>query len=128
MGENPAETPTEPIPTIAAIAKSDIVRRALGLVDELRSLIPHLRSSEGAPASAGDVAAILSASGAGQPDSTALTDLRAAIETAANRPRDIDIMLDLVSRAGAIQDLLAERDRYAAAIVNAQAALANTPE
>jgi hypothetical protein len=125
-GENPADNPTEPIPVMAQIAKSDIVQRALGLVDELRSLIPNLRSATGSDH--GDAAAILTQAGAGNSDSGDLSALRAAIETAANRPRDIDVMMDLISRAGAIQDLLAERDRYADAITRALAAMGDTPD
>ncbi len=93
VGENPADNPTEPIPALAASAKSDLVHRALGLVDELRSLIPNLRPSGGS-APSGD-------------------------------PGDA---IDLVSRAGAIEDLLEERDRYVAAIKNALTALGNSPE
>jgi hypothetical protein len=120
------DNPTEPIPVMAAAATSDIVHRALGLVDELRSLIPNLRAAAGPDHEA--AAAILKEAGAGQSDSGDLSDLRAAIETAANRPRDIDVMMDLVSRAGAIQDLLAERDRLADAITRALAAMSDAPE
>ncbi len=127
VGENPSDNPTEPIPVMAAIAKSDIVQRALGLVDELRNLIPSLKSSTGAPNS-GDAPAILKAAGAGTADSNDLAQLRTSLKTAAERPRDIDVMMDLVSRAGAIQELLAERDKYAAAITQAQAALDAAPE
>jgi hypothetical protein len=126
VGENQADNPTEPIPVMAAIAQSDIVQRALGLVDELRSLIPNLRSTTGSDHE--EAAAILMHAGAGTSDSDDLSALRAAIATAANRPRDIDVMMDLVSRAGAIQDLLAERDRYADAITRALAAMDKAPE
>jgi len=73
----------------------------------------------------GEAASILAAANADGPDSDELTQLRAALDVAASRPRDIDVMMDMVSRAGAIQDLLAERDRYSETIAKALAALNN---
>ena len=110
---------------MAAIARSDNVQRALALVDELRNLIPNLKSSSGSSDS-GSAVAILREAHAGAADSEALTQLRAALEIAASRPRDIDVMMDLDMRVGVIQDLLAERDKYRAAITQALAAL-DTP-
>lgn len=120
--------PTEPIPALNTGQPTGGVERALGLVDELRSLITTL----GAPVATGGadagVGAILAGAGAGAADSDELTQLREAIATANSRPRDIDVMLDLVSRAGVIQTVLTERDRFSAAITSALAALNNHPE
>jgi hypothetical protein len=48
-----------------------------------------------------------------------LQPLRTAIETARERPRDVDVMLDLVLRAEAIASVIDERDRLKAAIESA---------
>jgi hypothetical protein len=45
-----------------------------------------------------------------------LMALRDAVETARQRPRDVDVMLDLVLRADAIAAVIDERDRLKAAI------------
>ena len=45
-----------------------------------------------------------------------LQALRDAVETARQRPRDVDVMLDLVLRAGAIATVIEERDALKAAI------------
>jgi hypothetical protein len=45
-----------------------------------------------------------------------LKALRDAVETARDRPRDVDVMLDLVLRADAIAMVIEERDRLKAAI------------
>lgn len=115
-----ADEPTEPIPSMAARLAGDAAQRAMQLLDELRSLIPSLGSASGSDAS--DVRAILLDANVPSCDSDDLAQLRGAVDTANNRPRDIDVMLDLVSRAGAIRDVLAERDRFAAAIEQALAA------
>jgi hypothetical protein len=112
-----ADEPTEPIPAMAARIAGDAAQRALDLLDELRSLIPSLGSA--ADSGSTDVRGILLDADVPMDDSDELEQLRAAIDTACNRPRDIDVMLDLVSRAGAIRDALAERDRFAAAIARA---------
>ena len=118
--EAAADEPTEPIPTLAAQPSGDASQRALDLLDELRSLIPNLGSANGAGAT--DIRAILLEANVPANDSGDLEQLRAAIDTANNRPRDIDVMLDLVSRAAAIQAVIDERDRFAAAIGKALAA------
>ena len=128
VGENPVETPAEPVAATVGGVASDLVHRALSLVDELRSLIPSLRPvSSGSPDIAG-ARGILSESGAAQPDADSLSSLRDAIQTATQRPRDIDVMLDLVARAGAIQDLLDERDRFASAITRAVSELSENAD
>jgi hypothetical protein len=92
--------------------------RATQLIDELRELIPRISTGEGHdPSSAIAVAAELErVRGENAPENEAFQSLRAAVATAQARPRDVDIMLDLVSRAGAIADVIAAHDRYQAAI------------
>lgn len=110
---------------------TDTQTRAVELIDELRSLIPALGATaavastdvaepggstldrEGA---IGDVVSDLerATNGIGTSD-----DLRAVLEAAQSRPRDMDVILDLVARAGSLIDLLDERDRLAVAIERA---------
>lgn len=123
-----SDDPTEPIPVAATQHPSDGVDRALDLIDELRSLIPTLNPLADRTGNSANAAAILSKASTGEADSDALSQLRGVVQTANACPRDIDVMLDLVSRAGAIQDVLAERDRYAAAIAKALAALGDQAE
>jgi hypothetical protein len=49
-------------------------------------------------------------------DEDELAPLRAAVASAQERPRDVDVMLDLVLRADAIAAVLTERDQLKAAI------------
>ena len=49
-------------------------------------------------------------------DEDELGPLRSAVSTAQERPRDVDVMLDLVLRADSIASLLTERDQLKAAI------------
>ena len=49
-------------------------------------------------------------------DEDELAPLRTAIASAQERPRDVDVMLDLVLRADAIAAVLTERDQLKAAI------------
>lgn len=88
--------------------------RASTLVDELRSLLPHLADAtiDGRPTPA-TVCEVLK--GALEP--RAETDaLRAAVQQAQANPRDLYAMMDLGRQAGAIAALLDERDRLRAAI------------
>lgn len=114
---------------------TDAQTRAVELIDELRSLIPTLGATaaiastdvaepggsvfdrEGA---IGDIVSDLerATNGIGTSD-----DLRAVLEAAQSRPRDMDVILDLVARAGSLIDLLDERDRLAAAIERAVSSL-----
>jgi hypothetical protein len=108
-----------------AIGVSDAQQKAIQLIDELRGLIPALG---GAAATSntedGGVAADLAALLDGQEaDAERFQSLRAAVATAQARPRDIDIMLDLVSRADVIAAMIAAHDRYLAGIESAVARL-----
>lgn len=99
---------------------------ALDLLDELRSLLPTFAIA--APAI--DTAAIaeeLELALSPDPSSAALTldltELRAAMENARDRPRDIDTVLDLSRRVDDVLALLDAHDRAVAAIESAAAAL-----
>lgn len=100
------------------------VDRALALLDELRLLVPEIAS--GATVEGGtdpsEVAARLEAAislGAGTAD---LDDLRAAMDRARERPKDIDTVLDVAGRIDAVIALLDAYDRLRAA---AEAAVAD---
>jgi hypothetical protein len=56
-----------------------------------------------------------------------LASLRSAVETAQQRPRDVDVMLDLVLRADAIATVLEERDRLKQAVERALTGTADEP-
>lgn len=119
------DEPTEPIPAMSVQPVGGGVDRAFDLIDQLRALIPTLGAAAPTP---NDARAILAAADVPVSDSDDLRALRGAIETANSRPRDIDVMLDLVSRAGVIREVLAERDRFAAAIQQALATTGDSKE
>lgn len=111
---------------------ADVQARAMALLDELRSLIPAL----GLSATSGGDTNIAEASGessntqdviadleSARSDITTPDDLRSVLEAAQSRPRDMDVILDLVARAGSLLELLDERDRLAAAIDRAVSSL-----
>jgi hypothetical protein len=118
----------EPVPAPAesdATAPSAAQERANQLLDELRALLPALAGSGNAVSeSSTDVAeslmALLAERGA---ETEKFQSLRAAVATAQARPRDIDIMLDLVARADTIAAVLIAHDRYVAGIEDAVARL-----
>ena len=106
--------------------------RARTLLDEVRELLANIAVSVGgsdSPAAssydAPEVVAALKAARQAAPGSTPeeIERLRTALETASDRPRDVDTMLDLVGRIDALVALLTAHDRYAAAIDSAIQAL-----
>jgi hypothetical protein len=99
--------------------------KAIQLIDELRGLIPTLGGAAATSNTedggvAADLAALLDGEEA---DAERFQSLRAAVATAQARPRDIDIMLDLVSRADVIAAMIAAHDRYVVGIESAVARL-----
>jgi hypothetical protein len=99
--------------------------RAIQLLDELRGLIPSLAGTAGpiegaAGEVATDLAGLLENS---EVDAEKFQSLRAAVATAQARPRDVDIMLDLVARADVIAAMIAAHDRFASGIEAAAAKL-----
>jgi len=106
---------------------ADPLATARALVEELRDLLPAVAAGAGfrpAPNLDG-VAADLDAARR-QPDAARSREfdaLRAALEHARDRPRDVDTMLDLVGRVAVVLALLDAHDRYATAIDRAVAAL-----
>jgi hypothetical protein len=118
-----------PISTTAEVTTSgaldDAKVRAVQLVDELRELIPRLSASAGPETGTiqdviGSLNEALQHQGS---DAERFQSLRAAVATAQARPRDVDVMLDLVSRAETIAAVLAAHDRYVAAIESAVSTL-----
>lgn len=97
---------------------SPTAERALALLDELRALIPAL--SAGPAPDAARIADDLEAAVAQGPD---LGGLRAAMEGARERPRDIDTVLDLVGRVDAVIALIDVHDRAVDAMAAAIVAL-----
>jgi len=97
---------------------SDPAIRAFALLEELKSLLPQL---DGSSATAGVnideiVAELSNARSLSEEEKINMQSLRAAIATAQARPRDVDVMLDLVSRSGEIAALFMAHDAYAEAI------------
>jgi hypothetical protein len=104
---------------------TDVQARAGELLDELRSLIPALGSTTGAdPGTSGvepsgamlDTQGLIADLESATSGVSSSDDLRSVLESAQSRPRDMDVVLELVGRAGSLIDLLDERDRLAAAI------------
>jgi len=104
---------------------TDIQARAGELLDELRSLIPALGLTAGAdPGTSGaepsgamfDTQGLIADLESATSGVSSSDDLRSVLESAQSRPRDMDVVLELVGRAGSLIDLLDERDRLAAAI------------
>lgn len=87
----------------------------LKLVRDLEYELVELAEASPAPASGNS--RLLSSALADLQDEDDLAPLRAAVETAQERPRDVDVMLDLVLRADAISALLVERDQLKSAIL-----------
>ena len=84
-----------------------------GLVELAESPVPIAASEGDTPA--GDTRLLANAL-ADLQDEDELTPLRNAVASAQERPRDVDVMLDLVLRADAIAAVLTERDQLKAAI------------
>ena len=123
--EQPATEPAAAITAEEPVDTSTSHERANQLLDELRALLPSLggvesASSDVSNAVAGALEALLADSGS---ESERFQSLRAAVATAQARPRDVDIMLDLVARADTIAAVLAAHDRYVAGITDAVAKL-----
>jgi hypothetical protein len=107
--------------TVAAATDGDDLGRAEALLDELRGLLPRLAAPPvGSGVAVEGVAAALAevrddaVSNSGRFDA-----LIAVVATATERPRDIDVMLDLARQVNAISDLKASYDRSLAAIDDA---------
>lgn len=101
-------------------ADEDPLDRARRLVEELRTLIPPPR-----PYQAGQEVAppAATAHGEGLRDelesarsTSDFGDLRSALESARERPRDVDTMLEMVGRIDTMLEALDDRDRLASAV------------
>ena len=119
------ETVPAPEPPVEAPAE-----RAERLLAELAALLPALGA--GSPGGGVDHAAVVAAlaesRSAAETEAETFRSLRAAVATAQARPRDVDVMLDLVGRADAMAAAMAAHDRYAAAIDAATRALRGEDE
>jgi hypothetical protein len=103
-------------------------QRAAALLDELRELLPQLSVAQtGSTVDVENAIELLSASRAAA-ETESFQSLRAAIATAQARPRDVDVMLDLVSRADALAGVIAAHDRYVTTIDKALVVLRGDEE
>lgn len=130
--DGPNDEPGSPAP-FESNDPSEVENRVLGLLDELRSLIPALSADSTGSQGQTDPGVGEAVSAAIQELDEAIasvgasSDLRAVLEAARTRPRDMDAVLDLVAHAESLLDLLDERDRLAAAIERAASTLRPTP-
>jgi hypothetical protein len=90
-------------------------------IDHLLKLVRDLEYglvelADGPPVSGSGDTRLLANALADLQDEDDLTPLRNAVATAQDRPRDVDVMLDLVLRADAIASLVTERDQLKSAI------------
>jgi len=90
------------------------VARALALVDELRALLPQL--GNGSSSELESVAQSLEAAIRPSNESADLSELRASMLAARDRPRDIDTVLDLSRRVDDVLALIDHQDQLEAAI------------
>jgi len=111
---------------------TNVQARAVELLDELRSLIPALGVTAGSVQTANvseptgqsfDTQGVIADLERATSGISSSDDLRSALESAQSRPRDMDVILDLVGRAGSLIDLIDERDRLVAAIERARSSL-----
>jgi len=95
------------------------------LLDELRAELLSLTiSGAGAsPSVEGTKGALETALSSAEEEVEPFRSLRAAVATAAARPRDVDVMLDFVGRAAEVERLFAAHDRYLRVIDEALSAL-----
>ena len=109
--------------------QSGAMQRAGDLLDELRGLLPILAAPPAAAAMetpapemadettpAADTSGIAADLAAARADAADTTDLRRTLESARNRQRDVDTMIDIVGRIDPMLAALDVHDRYAAAI------------
>lgn len=100
--------------------------RAEQLIDELRGLIPSITGSEASPAEPETVTAggpvvqpTIDELEAARPSAGRFDELRTALENARSNRRDVDTMLDLVSRVDDLISLLDAQDRLDGAVGHA---------
>jgi hypothetical protein len=106
----------------------DALGRALGLLDQLRGLLPAVAGAAGADL-AGAVAELSAArSEAGEPDPAELDRLEAAVAEARARPREIDALLGLSGNLEALATVVAAQARYRIAVERALTLLGGTGE
>jgi hypothetical protein len=121
----PAWTPAPQAP--AESSGSTSVDQLLRLARELEYGLIELAESPGAASVEGVGTGSLSGVLDSLQSDDDLASLRSAVETAQQRPRDVDVMLDLVLRADAIASVLEERDRLKQAVERALTRTADEP-
>ena len=97
-----------------SISSSPTVDHLLSLVRDLEYGLVEL--AEAPQVVGGGDARLLANALADLQDEADLAPLRNAVTTAQERPRDVDVMLDLVLRADAIATLMTERDQLKSAV------------
>jgi len=131
VAEAPEVESDESVIELPAHSSSENEGTATASVDSLLKLVRELEYGlmelgDPAPTANGSGSAdvdLLQGALDGLTDEDDISALRAAIATAQDRPRDVDVMLDLVLRADAIASIIAERDQLKSAI---ELALRNT--
>ncbi len=95
----------------------DSLDRARRLIEELRTLIPPPRlNQEEAPRAVSAPVEELRDELESARSTSDFGDLRSALESARERPRDVDTMLEMVGRIDSMLEALDDRDRLAAAV------------
>jgi len=98
----------------------DPLDRARRLVEELRTLIPPPRPfGHDAPGAANPAVERLRDELESARSTSDFRDLRTTIESARERPRDVDTMLAMVGQIDSMLDALDDRDRLASAVERA---------
>lgn len=101
------------------------VDRAMALLDELRAMLPGLAAGPGRDVS--EIVRDLESARSDLGDAAASSSLREVVETARERPRDIDAILGLIGRLDDLVSLLEARERSIAAIDRALERLRPAP-
>jgi hypothetical protein len=102
--ESPEQQPgPSDLPATAAVAGG--IDRAYALIDELRGVVAGLAGGAGESVDAASLADQLAAARTSGADGNTFADLRTAIDSARERPRDIDTMLDVSGRLDVIASL-----------------------
>jgi len=116
VAEPPSGGRTE---TVTAPITGDPLAEARSLVVRLSDLLTAVRSGAGTGASAKTAPTSVA-------DESDVEVLRSIVTSAQERPRDVDVMLDLVLRADTIAAVLADRDLLLAALRGDESAVEET--
>jgi hypothetical protein len=124
--EHPTWVQAAPVPAPSPAGESNpSIDQLLKLARELEYGLMELAEVSAPAGSAPGDARLLTNALADLQDEDDLASLRTAVSNAQERPRDVDVMLDLVLRADAIAQVLTERDQLKSAI---ELSLGNPPQ